>query len=51
MMDQFLSKYQCGFRKGLSAQDCSLAMSEKWKRTADKENLFGVLKDSKAFYW
>ena len=53
MMDQFLFKYQCGFRKGFGAQDCLLAMPEKWKRTADKENLLGVLLTdlSKAFYW
>ena len=30
-MDPFLSKYQCGFRKGYSTQYCLLAMLEKWK--------------------
>ena len=30
-MDQFLSKYQCGFREGYSMQYCLLAMLEKWK--------------------
>ena len=28
-VDQFLSKYQCGFRRGLSAQHCLLAMLKK----------------------
>ena len=50
-MGQFLSKYQSGFRKGFSAQDCLLAMLEKWKRTVHKGNVFGVLLTdlSKAF--
>ena len=26
------SKYQCGFRKGHSAQHCQLTMIEKWKK-------------------
>ena len=30
-MDPLLSKYQCGFRRGFSAQNCLLAMLEKWK--------------------
>ena len=30
-MDQFLSKYHCGSRKGYSTQYCLLAMLEKWK--------------------
>ena len=34
-MDQFLSKYQCGFRKGFNAQHCLLAMLEKWKKAVD----------------
>ena len=50
-MFQFLSKYQCGFRKGYSTQHCLLAMLEKYKFAVDKEKSFGVLfKDlSKAF--
>ena len=28
-MDQFLSKYQCGFRKGFNVQHCLFAMLEK----------------------
>ena len=42
-MDQFLSKYQCGFRKGFNAQHCLLAMLEKWKKTIDTKNIFGAL--------
>ena len=35
-MDQFLSKYLCGFRKGYSTQYCLLAMLEKSKSAVDK---------------
>ena len=42
-MDQFLSKYQCGFRKGYSKQYCLLAMLEKWKSAVDKGKSFGAL--------
>ena len=28
-MEQFISKYQCGFRKGFNAQHCLLGMLEK----------------------
>ena len=42
-MDQFLSKYQCGFRKGCSTQYCLLAMLEKWKSAVDKVKSFGTL--------
>ena len=50
-MDKFLSKYQCGFRKGYNAQHCLLAMIEKWKKAVDNGNVFGVLLTdlSKAF--
>ena len=34
-MDKFLSKYQCGFRKGYNVQHCLLAMTEKWKKVVD----------------
>ena len=39
----FLSKYQCGFRKGYNAQNCLLAMIEKWKKAVDNGNVFGAL--------
>ena len=50
-MDKFLSKYQCGFRKGYNAQHCLLAMIEKWKKAMDNGNVFGALLTylSKAF--
>ena len=46
-MSQFsnniFSKYQCGFWKGLSTQQCLLAMSEKWKRSVSHSKMFDVL--------
>jgi hypothetical protein len=49
--DNIFSKYQCGFRKGYSAQHCLLAMLEKWKSTRDKgQCIAALLTDlSKAF--
>ena len=49
--DQNLSKYQCGFRKGHSAQHLLVAMLEKWKGTFDNEKVFLALLTnlSKAF--
>ena len=45
------SKYQCGFRKGFSAQHCLVSMLEKWKSATDNKKSFeAVLTDlSKAF--
>ena len=45
------SKYQYGFRKGFSTQQCLLALLEKWKRSIDRGKVFGgLLSDlSKAF--
>ena len=40
---EFLSKYQCGFRKGYSTQHCLLAMLEKWKSAVDKGKSFNAL--------
>ena len=47
----FLSKQQCGFRKGYSTQQCILALQEKWKRAVDSGQMFGALLTdlSKAF--
>ena len=42
-MDQFWSKYQCGFRKGYNTQHCLLAMLEKWELAVDKVKSFGAL--------
>ena len=50
-MDQFLFKYQSGFRKGFNAQYCLLSMLEKWKKAIDTKQVFGALLTdlSKAF--
>ena len=50
-MDVFLSRRQCGFRKGCSTQQCLLTMLEKWRSTVDNRKTFGVLLTelSKAF--
>ena len=49
--EPFFSKFQCGFRKGFSAQQCLLSMLEKWKSAFDNQKRFGsLLTDlSKAF--
>ena len=49
--DPLLSKYQCGFRKGLSAQNCLLFMIEKIKKCLDNRGCTGILLTdlSKAF--
>ena len=45
------SKFQCGFRKGYSAQHCLLAMIEKWKTAVGNGGVFAALLTdlSKAF--
>ena len=50
--ESFLSKYQCGFRNGCSAQHCLLSMLEKWKSAIGNKKMFGALLTdlSKAFY-
>ena len=40
---EFLSKFQCDFRKGYNTQHCLLAMHEKWKSAVDKGKSFGAL--------
>ena len=49
--EQFLSKYQCGFRKGFSTQHSLLSMLQKWKSAVDNKKVFGALLTdlSKAF--
>ena len=49
--EQFLSKYQCGFRKGFRAQHSLLPVLEKWKSAVDNKKVFGALLTdlSKAF--
>ena len=41
--ENIFSKYQCGFRKCFSTQQCLLAMLEKWKRCVDDLKMFGAL--------
>ena len=50
-MDSFFSKYQCGFRKGYSTQQCLLSMIEKWEPAVDNGKAFRLLLTdlSKAF--
>ena len=40
--NDIFSKYQCGFRKGFSAQHCLLAMIEKWCNSMDQGKFFGA---------
>ena len=49
--ENFLSKQQCGFRKGYNTQQCLLALLEKWKQAVDSGQVFGALLTdlSKAF--
>ena len=42
-LDEIFSKYQSGFRKGLSTQQCLLTLLEKWKAAIDKGKVFGTL--------
>ena len=54
-MSQFfegiISKYQCGFRKGHSAQHALISLLEKWRYNVDQGRMFGALLTdlSKAF--
>ena len=50
-VDQHLSPYLCGYRKGFSAQHALVSLIEKWKASLDKKSFGGaVLMDlSKAF--
>ena len=41
--EKVLSKYQCGFRKGFSAQHCLLKLLEQWKESVDQGLVFGAL--------
>ena len=43
LFENIFSKYQCGFWKGFSTQQCLLAMLEKWKRSVDNSKMFGIL--------
>ena len=52
-MDVFLSRHQCGFRKGYSTQQCLLTMLGKWRSAVDNKKTFGALLTdlSKAFHY
>ena len=39
--DEIFSKYQNGFRKGYSSQQCLLALLRKWKASVDEGKVFG----------
>ena len=39
----FFSKYQCEFRKDVSAQHCLVSILEKWKSATDNKKSFGAL--------
>ena len=41
--ENVFSKFQCGFRKGFSTQQCLLLIIEKWKKAVDKDQTFGAL--------
>ena len=49
--DSILSKYQCGFQRGCSAQNCFITLIEKWKKCVVNGGAFGALSTdlSKAF--
>ena len=49
--DDIFSKYQYGFRKVFSTQQCLLALLEKCNRSTDRGKVFGALltDHSKAF--
>ena len=42
-MSMFLSRHQCRFRKGYSAQQCLLTMLEKWKSAAGNKKYIGAI--------
>ena len=50
-VDQFLSTFMCGYRKGFSTQQALLSLIERWKNTLDQNGYGGaILMDlSKAF--
>ena len=48
--ENIFSRYQCGFRKGFSAQHFLLRMIEKWRKYLDNGKVTALLTDlSKAF--
>ena len=39
---RFFLKYQCGFRKGFSAQHCLINLLEQWKKSTGQGLVFGA---------
>ena len=50
-VDQLLSTFMCGYRKGFSTQQALLSLTEKWKNTLDQNGYGGAIPTglSKAF--
>ena len=42
-LNKILSKWQCGFRRGYSAQHCLLVMVEKWRQCLENGGVSGAL--------
>ena len=42
-MENYFSKFQCGFKKSYNTQQCLIALIEKWKSATDKGKSFGAL--------
>ena len=42
-LESILSKFECGFKKGFSAQHRLLEMLEKWKSAVNNKRNFGAL--------
>ena len=42
-IDQFLSPYMCGYRKGFSTQHARLPLIEKWKKVLDNKGYGGAI--------
>ena len=47
--DKILSKRQCGFRKGHSAEHSLIVPLEKWKKRVDQGHVFGALLSFRLF--
>ena len=42
-VDQFLSTFMCGYRKGFSTQQALLSLIERWKNTLDQNGYGGAI--------
>ena len=42
-VDQFLSTFMCGYRKGFSTQQALLSLIERWKNTLDQNGYGGAM--------